>query len=127
MLQTAKTSAESALRVGVVGVGVMGSNHARVLAEFPGVILAGVADPVIDALLNKLAGATSRDGLLTSARALDRVLRAGHYWVPQWYRPFHYVAYWNKYDRPAVKPHYGRGVIQSWWYDAEKAAKLQGN
>jgi UDP-N-acetylglucosamine 3-dehydrogenase len=45
MLQTAKTSAGSALRVGVIGVGVMGSNHARVLAEFPGVELAGVADP----------------------------------------------------------------------------------
>jgi predicted dehydrogenase len=45
MLQTAETSAGSALRVGVVGVGVMGSNHARVLAEFPGVALVGVADP----------------------------------------------------------------------------------
>jgi UDP-N-acetylglucosamine 3-dehydrogenase len=45
MLQTAKTSAGSGLRIGVVGVGVMGSNHARVLAEFPGVTLAGVADP----------------------------------------------------------------------------------
>jgi microcin C transport system substrate-binding protein len=89
--------------------------------------LAGVANPVIDALLNRVGGAKSRDELLTSARALDRVLRAGHYWVPQWYRPFHYLAYWNKYDRPAVKPHYGRGVIQSWWYDAEKAAKLQNN
>src|SRR5580658_4341738 len=45
MLQTAKTSAGPVMRVGVVGVGVMGSNHARVLAEFPGVVLAGVADP----------------------------------------------------------------------------------
>ena len=45
MLQTAKTSADTVVRVGVVGVGVMGSNHARVLAEFPGVVLAGVADP----------------------------------------------------------------------------------
>ena len=33
------------LRVGVVGVGVMGYNHARVLAEMPGVSLVGVADP----------------------------------------------------------------------------------
>ncbi|HET8919099.1 MAG TPA: Gfo/Idh/MocA family oxidoreductase [Xanthobacteraceae bacterium] len=33
------------LRVGVIGVGVMGSNHARVLAELPGVKLVGVADP----------------------------------------------------------------------------------
>ena len=33
------------LRIGVIGVGVMGSNHARVLAELPGVKLVGVADP----------------------------------------------------------------------------------
>jgi UDP-N-acetylglucosamine 3-dehydrogenase len=46
MLQSAKAGGGGALlRVGVVGVGVMGSNHARVLAEFPGVELAGVADP----------------------------------------------------------------------------------
>ncbi|MGB7178658.1 MAG: Gfo/Idh/MocA family oxidoreductase [Xanthobacteraceae bacterium] len=36
---------DGTLRVGVVGVGVMGSNHARVLAEMPGVKLVGVADP----------------------------------------------------------------------------------
>jgi predicted dehydrogenase len=44
MLQAAKTNAGRVVRVGVVGVGVMGSNHARVLAELPGVVLAGVAD-----------------------------------------------------------------------------------
>jgi len=36
---------EAALRVGVVGIGVMGSNHARVLREMPGVELVGLADP----------------------------------------------------------------------------------
>ena len=35
----------ASLRVGVIGVGVMGSNHARVLSELPGVKLVGVADP----------------------------------------------------------------------------------
>jgi UDP-N-acetylglucosamine 3-dehydrogenase len=40
-----KLSAPERLRVGVVGVGVMGSNHARVLAEMAGVELVGVADP----------------------------------------------------------------------------------
>jgi UDP-N-acetylglucosamine 3-dehydrogenase len=40
-----KVGADGTLRVGVVGVGVMGSNHARVLAELPGVKLVGVADP----------------------------------------------------------------------------------
>src|ERR1700674_1043235 len=41
----AKQGAGGVLRVGIVGVGVMGSNHARVLAEMPGVQLVGVADP----------------------------------------------------------------------------------
>src|SRR5438552_2471777 len=45
MVQSAKVGADGLLRVGVVGVGVMGSNHARVFADLPGVTLAGVADP----------------------------------------------------------------------------------
>jgi UDP-N-acetylglucosamine 3-dehydrogenase len=45
MTQSVKDRAEGALRVGVVGVGVMGSNHARVFADLPGVELIGVADP----------------------------------------------------------------------------------
>src|SRR6187401_1686065 len=45
MMQAAVASAERPLRVGVVGVGVMGSNHARVFAGLPGTELVGVADP----------------------------------------------------------------------------------
>ena len=45
MVQAVKDGADRLLRVGVIGVGVMGSNHARVLAELPGVKLIGVADP----------------------------------------------------------------------------------
>ena len=45
MVQSAKGDADGLLRVGVVGVGVMGSNHARVFADLPGVKLVGVADP----------------------------------------------------------------------------------
>jgi UDP-N-acetylglucosamine 3-dehydrogenase len=45
MVQSAKIGADAPLRVGVVGVGVMGSNHARVFADLPGVRLVGVADP----------------------------------------------------------------------------------
>ena len=37
--------ADDALKIGVVGVGVMGSNHARVLSEMPNVRLIGIADP----------------------------------------------------------------------------------
>src|SRR4029450_1789355 len=45
MMQSAKGGANDLLRVGVVGVGVMGSNHARVFTDLPGVRLAGVVDP----------------------------------------------------------------------------------
>jgi UDP-N-acetylglucosamine 3-dehydrogenase len=45
MGEAEKVSGDRILRVGVVGVGVMGSNHARVLSELPGVKLVGVADP----------------------------------------------------------------------------------
>jgi UDP-N-acetylglucosamine 3-dehydrogenase len=44
MVKAVKADA-APLRLGVVGVGVMGCNHARVLAEMPGVTLVGVADP----------------------------------------------------------------------------------
>ena len=48
MVQPARSGGGDPLRVGVVGVGVMGSNHARVLSELPGVRLVGVADPEPD-------------------------------------------------------------------------------
>jgi len=69
--------------------------------------------------------AKSREELNTATRALDRVLRAGHYWVPHWFKAAHHVAYWDKFGRPAVKPRYDRGISHTWWYDAERAARLK--
>lgn len=86
--------------------------------------LAGITDPVIDALIDKALSAKSRSQLLTATRAIDRVLRAGHYWVPHWYKAAHNMAFWNKFGWPDVKPKYDRGIIATWWYEAEKAAKL---
>lgn len=86
--------------------------------------LAGIADPVIDALIDKALAAGSRAELVTATRAIDRVLRAGHYWVPHWYKASHNVATWDKFSWPATKPKYDRGIIATWWYDKEKAAKL---
>lgn len=86
--------------------------------------LSGIKDPVVDALIEKVTQAKSREELNVAARALDRVLRAGHYWIPQWYKASHNVAHWNKFSHPAIKPKYGRGIIETWWYDDKKAAKL---
>jgi microcin C transport system substrate-binding protein len=86
--------------------------------------LSGIRDPVIDALIKKVVEAKSRKELVTAARSIDRVLRAGHYWVPQWFKAAHHIVYWDKFARPALKPKFDRGILDTWWYDAEKAAKL---
>ena len=89
--------------------------------------LAGISHPVIDVLITKVIEAKSREELAVATRALDRVLRAGHYWVPQWYKAAHHIAHWDRFSRPATKPRYDRGVVHSWWYDAAKAATLKDN
>ncbi|MGE0564351.1 MAG: extracellular solute-binding protein [Pseudolabrys sp.] len=88
--------------------------------------LAGIADPAIDALIDKVIAARSREELTIACRALDRVIRAGRYWVPHWYKASHWLAYWDVFARPPEKPRYLRGVVETWWYDAAKAAKLGG-
>jgi microcin C transport system substrate-binding protein len=86
--------------------------------------LAGISDPVIDALINKIIAADSRTSLRTACRVLDRVIRTGRYWVPHWYKASHWLAYWDVFGRPAIKPRYARGIPETWWYDQEKAAKV---
>ena len=89
--------------------------------------LAGVAHPAIDALIEKAIGAESRTDLTIVCRALDRVFRAGRYWVPQWYRSTHPIAYWDQFSHPEKPAKYAQGVgaPENWWYDAAKAAKLE--
>lgn len=87
--------------------------------------IAGIADPVVDALIDTIIAADTRSALVTACRALDRVIRAGRYWIPHWYKASHWVAYWDVFGRPAGKPRYSRGVPATWWYDAAKAAKLE--
>jgi microcin C transport system substrate-binding protein len=87
--------------------------------------LAGIADPAIDALIEKIIAADNRGELVIAARALDRVLRSGYYWVPHWYKASYWVAYWDVFGRPPTKPRYARGIPDTWWYDRGKAAKVE--
>lgn len=87
--------------------------------------LGGIANPVVDELASKVMAAQSREELVTAARAIDRVMRAGHYWVPQWSKANHTIAFWDKYSWPEKKPKYSLGAPMTWWYDAEKAARLR--
>jgi microcin C transport system substrate-binding protein len=85
--------------------------------------LSGIADPAVDALVEKIVEAKSRVELTVACRALDRVLRAGRYWVPHWYKPTHWLAYWDVFARPADKPRFGRGFPETWWSDPMKAGR----
>ncbi|QDM19626.1 ABC transporter substrate-binding protein [Tardiphaga sp. vice352] len=86
--------------------------------------LAGISDPVVDALMNEVIAADTRAKLVFAARALDRVVRAGRYWVPQWYSGAHRLAYWDVFGHPANLPKYiGVGAPDLWW--ASKPASEQ--
>jgi microcin C transport system substrate-binding protein len=93
--------------------------------------LAGAASPAMDALVEKAMAAETRAELTTACRALDRVFRAGRYWVPQWYSTSHRLAYWDEFGHPKDLPRYaindyssGVGERTLWWFDAGKAAQL---
>jgi microcin C transport system substrate-binding protein len=81
--------------------------------------LIGVRDPVVDALVTRAGAATTRPELVSSLRALDRVLRHGHYYIPQWYAGTFRVAYGSgKFVQPKVAPLYYRPedwVVSTWW------------
>ena len=84
---------------------------------------AGIKDPVVDALVEKVIAAPDRDSLIAATRALDRVLLRGHYVIPHWHIRHFRVAYWNKFVRPAVTPKYSLG-FDAWWIDAGKEDRL---
>ena len=76
--------------------------------------LIGLRDPAIDQLVEGLIIADSRAELITHTRALDRVLRAGHYLVPNYHTPVYRVAYWDKFAHPEQAPKYDVGMY-TWW------------
>jgi microcin C transport system substrate-binding protein len=89
--------------------------------------LAGIADPAIDALIEEILAAETRADLTIACRAFDRVFRAGRYWVPQWYRATHPIAYWDLFAHPAQPPRYAQGVGApgNWWSDPAKVVKAE--
>jgi microcin C transport system substrate-binding protein len=86
--------------------------------------VSGIANKAIDALIEKALVAESREQLTFICRALDRILRSGHYWVPMWNKPNHLVAYWDLFNRPERGPRYDTGVVSTWWYDEDKAKRI---
>ena len=85
--------------------------------------VAGIKDPVVDALIEEIIFAEDREALITACRALDRVLLWGHYVIPNWHINYFRIAYWNMFGRPEVTPPFGM-AFNAWWVDEERAAAL---
>jgi microcin C transport system substrate-binding protein len=87
---------------------------------------AAIAEPAVDAMIERIITAETRPEMVTACRALDRLIRAGRYWIPHWYKPTHWVAFWDVFARPGKPPpRYALAVQETWWYDRAKAAKLE--
>lgn len=86
--------------------------------------IAGIKDAGIDALIEKVIFAPDRPGVIAATQALDRVLLAHNFVVPQWASSVSRTLRWNRFARPAVLPRYGgSGFPTTWWYDEALAAK----
>jgi len=79
---------------------------------------AGIRDRAVDAIVQRLLASRTRAELVTAARALDRVLRAGWYLVPHFYAPTHRVAWRARLAHPDTLPLYYAAetwLLETWW------------
>ena len=79
--------------------------------------LIGVQSPAVDALIENIIAAKNRRELIAASRALDRVLLAGHYVVPQWHLAATRLAFWRPLAHPNKLPDYGLGFPAIWWLE----------
>lgn len=84
----------------------------------------GIKDPAIDALIERVIFARDRPGVIAATHALDRVLLAHDYVVPQWASNVSRTLRWNRFNHPIILPAYGgSGFPTTWWYDEALVAK----
>jgi microcin C transport system substrate-binding protein len=85
---------------------------------------AGIKNPAVDTLVDRVIFAKSRAELVAATKALDRVLLWNHYVVPQWTYGKVRTVRWDRFSRPAELPKYGNGAFPTiWWWDEAKSAK----
>lgn len=96
-------------------------------SEFSIFNLAGYGTDAADQLIASILAATDRATLNDATRALDRVLRAEVFWVPQWFKDSHTIAYYDMYRYPETLPPYALGTLDFWWFDQDAYARLKAD
>ncbi|MEO0677537.1 MAG: extracellular solute-binding protein [Pseudomonadota bacterium] len=90
--------------------------------------LTGLADPVVDALIERAVAAETREELNTAIRALDRVMRDKKIWIGAWYLGSHRVAIWDVFGMPETPAPYDfNRNVEFWWMDQERFSELQAS
>jgi microcin C transport system substrate-binding protein len=87
---------------------------------------AGIKDPAVDALINRIIYSKDRAELIAATKALDRVMMAEQYVIPSYTILPDRIAYWDRFGHPDPYPKFTVGFPTVWWWDAEKAAKIGG-
>ena len=86
--------------------------------------MVGIKNPAVDALIDRVIFAKSREELVAATKALDRVLLWNHYVVPQFTYSKVRTARWDRFARPEKMPTYGMSAFPTiWWWDNGKASK----
>lgn len=86
---------------------------------------AGLASPLVDAIIERSLNATTREEEQASLTALDRALRYEFIMIPVWYNPSHWVAFYDQYEHPEEIPPFALGQLDFWWYNQDKADALR--
>ena len=105
------------------GTGLM-QRYGSEAAEFSLFNPAGLASPLVDAIIEASLNAETREDEEASLMALDRALRHEFIMIPVWYKPTHWVAYYDMFEHPAEIPPYALGQLDFWWFNEEKAQAL---
>jgi microcin C transport system substrate-binding protein len=106
------------------GLGLRSAWNSRNADVIGGRNYTGLKSAAVDDLIEKIIQAKNRAQLRHATHALDRVIMWTHNLVPQWFKAAHTIAYWDLFGRPAIKPKYARGVLDTWWWDPAKATRL---
>ena len=86
---------------------------------------AGIKDPAVDTIIERIVLAKDRAELETATRALDRVLMANQYVIPSYALRHSRIARWDRFSRPAKLPEYSVGFPTTWWWNEERAEQIR--
>ncbi len=86
---------------------------------------AGLASPLVDAVIEASLRAETSEQETATLRALDRVLRHEFFMIPVWYKASHWVAFYDQYEHPEEIAPFALGYLDYWWYNEEKAQALR--